>query len=76
MNKIHQDRLANRRDFLGKLAGTAALIGMSNLPLTATAEMSIYKNGPPGRNLEDPDEWLKANIKGKHKIVFDAPEPK
>jgi hypothetical protein len=76
MSEIHQDRLANRRDFLGKLAGTAALIGMSNLPLTATAETIIHKNDPPGRDLADPDEWLKANIKGKHKIVFDAPEPK
>jgi hypothetical protein len=84
MSMIHQNRPASRRDFLGKLAGTAALIGIGNLPLTATAE-GIKKDGLPGvapggdlpaRNLGDPDEWLKANIKGKHKIVFDCPEPK
>ena len=26
--------------------------------------------------LPDPDEWFKNNIKGKHRIVFDATEPK
>jgi hypothetical protein len=75
MSTIQQNRLANRRDFLGKLAGTAALIGMSNLPLTATAE-AIKKDDPSGFDMADPDDWFKANIKGKHKIVFDATAPK
>ena len=36
MSTIHQTRLANRpHNFLGKLAGTAALIQMNTLPLTA-----------------------------------------
>jgi len=83
MSKIHQNRPGSRRDFLGKLAGTAALIGMSNLPLAANAEVNnnhLPGGGPgadnQGMNLGDPDEWLKANIKGKHKIIFDCPEPK
>ncbi|HET6253091.1 MAG TPA: twin-arginine translocation signal domain-containing protein [Puia sp.] len=76
MSTIQQNKLANRRDFLGKLAGTAALIGMSNLPLTLSANPEAKKDDPQGTNLGDPDEWLKANIKGKHKIVFDCPEPK
>lgn len=75
MSANHQDRAASRRDFLGKLAGTAALIGISNLPLTATAE-SIHSTAAGNKELSDPDEWLKANIKGKHKIIFDCPEPK
>ena len=72
---IHQNRPASRRDFLGKLAGTAALIGMSNLPLIANAETGPADDHPGG-GLADPDEWFKTNIKGKHKIVFDSPEPK
>jgi len=75
MSTIHQNRPASRRDFLGKLAGTAALIGISNLPLMANAEAGPADDHPGG-GLEDPDEWFKSNIKGKHKIVFDAPEPK
>lgn len=75
MGTIQQNKLANRRDFLGKLAGTAALLGISHLPLTATAEVS--QNAPSAtKDLSDPDEWLKSNVKGKHKIVFDAVEPK
>jgi hypothetical protein len=78
MSNIHQNQPGSRRDFLGKLAGTAALIGMSNLPLTATAENNHAENyrDPNGAGLADPDEWFRANIKGKHKILFDAPEPK
>jgi len=75
MSTIHQNRLANRRDFLGKLAGTAALIGMSNLPLSAAPEI-LKENDARGTDLADPDEWFKTNIKGKHRIVFDATEPK
>jgi hypothetical protein len=70
-----QNRLANRRHFLGRLAGVAALFGMTNLPLKAASEV-LNENDAPGVNPEDPDGWFKANIKGKHKIVFDAPAPK
>src|ERR1700743_646119 len=81
MSTFHQNRPASRRDFLGKLAGTAALIGVSNLPLTVNAETikslaGGAGGGLPAGYLADPDEWLKANIKGKHRIIFDCPEPK
>jgi hypothetical protein len=75
MSAIHPKRAASRRDFLGKLAGTAALLGMSNLPLAASAE-TIHDSHLHSGDLADPDEWFKTNIKGKHKIVFDSPEPK
>ena len=96
MRKFHQKRLGNRRDFLGKLAGTAALLGMSNLvmaaapetmaaapettaapeTMTAAPETANESDLPGVSALSDPDEWFKSNIKGKHKIVFDAPAPK
>jgi hypothetical protein len=75
MSTIHQTRLANRRDFLGKLAGTAALVAASNLPLTA-APAVLTGSDSPGRYLADPDAWFKDQIKGKHRIVFDATVPK
>jgi len=75
MRTIHQKKLGSRRAFLGKLAGTAALLGMSNLTLTA-APGTLEESDPSRGGLSDPDEWFKTNIKGKHRIVFDAPAPK
>ena len=75
MSTIYQTRLANRREFLGKLAGTAVLIGMNNLPLTAAPRV-LKENDFPGMYLGDPDGWFKDKIKGKHRIVFDATVPK
>ncbi|KAA2240700.1 twin-arginine translocation signal domain-containing protein [Chitinophaga agrisoli] len=63
----------NRRDFLGKITSAAALMTMGNLaavaaPVAAAGQHSaILAAGP--------DEWLKTNIRGKHKVVVDAPDP-
>ena len=59
-----------RRQFLGTIASGAAAVGLSAFmsPLSGHAENS-FVNGSG-----DPDEWFK-QIKGKHRIVFDAPEP-
>ncbi|MBS1661632.1 MAG: twin-arginine translocation signal domain-containing protein [Bacteroidetes bacterium] len=56
----------NRRDFLGMLAGTAAIMGVGAVasPLTSQAA-----------DAADPEAWFK-NLKGKHRVVFDATEPK
>src|ERR1700761_2971321 len=69
-----EQKPGNRRDFLGKLAGTAALLGMTNLTLAAAGMPK--ESDPPASALSDPDQWFKNNIKGKHKIVFDSPVPK
>lgn len=62
----------NRRGFLGKLAGTAALIGVgvASNPLTVRAEGDW-----PAADAADPEVWFK-NLKGKHRIVFDATAPR
>jgi intracellular sulfur oxidation DsrE/DsrF family protein len=63
------DSKTDRREFIGSLASGAAAIGMatlaSSVPLMAAAPM-----------LQDSDleAWF-AQIKGKHKMVFDAPQP-
>jgi intracellular sulfur oxidation DsrE/DsrF family protein len=63
---------ANRRNFIGKVTGAAALIGVASLVNTAKANES---QGVFSRNAADPDEWFKG-VKGKHRIVFDCTEPK
>ena len=59
-----------RRQFLGSVASGVAALGISTIisPLAAHAENHFSSNGT------DPDEWFK-QIKGKHRIVFDVPQP-
>lgn len=61
----------SRRNFLGTLATGAATISAASIaPLTAGAKKiteTIYNEG-------DPDAWFN-QIKGKHRIVFDATQP-
>jgi intracellular sulfur oxidation DsrE/DsrF family protein len=60
-----------RRGFLGGIAAVAAAAGLSGvLPSRLAAE------GAPGESAPDPalDAWF-GRIKGKHRMIFDAPEP-
>jgi hypothetical protein len=65
-------KAANRRDFLGKVTGAAALMGVASLVNPAKANEGIHSFTG---NAPDPDDWFKG-IKGKHRIVFDCTEPK
>ena len=65
-------RSANRRDFIGKVTGAAALMGVASLVNPAKASDSIR---PFSGNSDDPEEWFKG-VKGKHRLVFDCTEPK
>ena len=60
-----------RRKFLGTLATGVAGIGLSSIisPLSAHSEKNTFFQGT-----ENPDEWFN-QIKGKHRIVFDVPQP-
>jgi intracellular sulfur oxidation DsrE/DsrF family protein len=60
-----------RRGFLGSIAAAAAAAGLSGvLPTRLAAETT------PGEGSFDPalDAWF-SKIQGKHKMIFDAPEP-
>lgn len=62
-----------RRKFLGTIATGVASIGLASVPLNAeTLSLIDYETivGPT----TDPDEWFK-QLKGKHRIVFDATQP-
>lgn len=60
-----------RRKFLGTIATGVAGIGLSSIisPLSAHAEKNVFFQGT-----ENPEEWFN-QIKGKHRIVFDVPQP-
>jgi len=62
----------NRREFLGKLTGAAALVGVSSLVNPAKAEKTTT---PFIFDADDPDAWF-GSLKGKHRAVFDCTEPK
>lgn len=61
----------DRRRFLGSLATGAASISIATIasPLQAHA-----KDNPFSGSVADEDEWFK-QIKGKHRVVFDATQP-
>jgi hypothetical protein len=60
-----------RRGFLGGIAAVAAGVGLSGvLPTRLAAE-----NMPGGASLDAALEAWFGRIKGKHRIIFDAPEP-
>ena len=60
-----------RRGFLGSIAAAAAAVGLSGaLPSRLAAETA-----PGERSLDAAlDAWF-GKIKGKHRMIFDAPEP-
>ncbi len=60
-----------RRGFLGRIAAVAAAAGLSGmLPSPLAAE-----DAPGDRSLDAAlDAWF-GKIKGKHRMIFDAPEP-
>jgi intracellular sulfur oxidation DsrE/DsrF family protein len=61
----------SRRDFLGKLAlGSAA--GMTAMMSPEELQASLMM--PNLALAESADDWFK-KVKGKHKIIYDAPEP-
>ena len=58
-----------RREFLSTMAAGAVTMGMLAVPSTIKAAPSLISE--PGSDLE---EWFN-ELKGKHKMVFDVPEP-
>ncbi|MDF2190866.1 twin-arginine translocation signal domain-containing protein [Paraflavitalea sp. CAU 1676] len=63
--------VSSRRGFLGTLATGAAALGITTLasPLSMMASPDFSQQG-----IADAEEWFN-KIKGKHRIVFDAPRP-
>lgn len=71
MEKKNSSESNPRREFIGTVAAGAAALGISSL--ISPFNSSAANNFIPATNM-DADEWF-AQIKGKHKIVFDCTEP-
>jgi intracellular sulfur oxidation DsrE/DsrF family protein len=59
---------SNRRKFLGSIAGSAATLGMLTIPASIKAANPLFEPAT------DADQWFN-QIKGKHRVVFDATRP-
>lgn len=66
---MNQDELTSRRKFMGSIAAGATAAGLAMIPNQLFANTPSVAGG-----VEDADNWFK-KVKGKHKIVYDAPEP-
>ncbi|PHN01587.1 Tat (twin-arginine translocation) pathway signal sequence containing protein [Flavilitoribacter nigricans] len=60
----------SRRRFLGSLATGTAVSSLGIMPQILQAATPINTTLVP-----DADSWLKKGIKGKHRVVYDGPEP-
>lgn len=58
----------SRRKFIGTLAATASITGLAS-PLLANSPSKIET-----KTVSEADTWFK-NVKGTHRIVYDAPAP-
>ena len=66
---MKKQEINRRREFLGTIAAGAVTMGMLAVPSPIKAAPSLISQ--PGNDLED---WFN-ELKGKHKMVFDAPHP-
>ena len=72
---MQDDVLNPRREFLGKMAAGASLVIPSLLAsFDANAKPNPALAADADESFTDADEWFK-KVKGKHKIIYDAPEP-
>ena len=60
----------SRRRFLGNLAAGTTLAGFSSISHVLEASTPIDT-----KLVGEADAWMKAGIKGSHRIVYDGPEP-
>lgn len=74
MKDDHLKLKSDRRSFIGTLAAGAATIGVASLSPLHTNALPLPEISNENNDPESPDEWFK-KIKGKHRIVFDVPEP-
>jgi len=70
-----KEQALSRRGFIGKITAGAATLGLSMLasPLQASVKHAKSNNDNTLTRPDEPDAWFN-QIKGKHRIVYDAAE--
>ena len=71
---MKNNNLNSRRTFLGSLALGAAASSVALLTNCENATDTSTTTTPEPEKIHEADEWFKG-IKGKHRIVYDGPEP-
>lgn len=61
----------DRRRFLGSIATGAAAVGLATIP---NLNLQANESFSPTLSPDDPDKWFE-QIKGKHRVVYDATQP-
>lgn len=74
MKVDHFKLKTQRRAFIGTLAAGAATIGLASLAPLSTKALPLPEISNENNDPESPDDWFK-QIKGKHRVVFDATRP-
>lgn len=74
MKDDHFKAKTQRRAFIGTLAAGAATIGMASLAPLRSHALPLAEANNENNDPDNPDLWFN-KIKGKHRIVFDVPEP-
>ncbi len=69
---LNSSKLSSRRNFVGKLMATAGAAGLA-VPALAGMPVSTSVHAP-SKTVNEAEAWLK-NVNGKHRVVYDAPEP-
>lgn len=72
MKEKNQEQVPARRKFLTSIATGAAALGLASLPKAMHATPLLNEGMVTDK--DSPDEWFN-QIKGKHRIVFDATQP-
>src|SRR5688572_4472188 len=76
MQQNQLDASSSRRSFLGRIAAGAAALGLSSMIAPIPLHAATGAPETPGSNdVSAADAWFKNNIKGKHRMVFDVPQP-
>lgn len=71
---LNSSNLSSRRNFVGKLMATAGAAGLAVPALAEVGANPAASSQPFTKIAGEAEAWFK-NVKGKHRVVYDAPEP-
>ena len=69
---LNSSNLSSRRNFVGKLMATAGAAGLAVPAMAGVGADTNFRSS--AKSVNEAEAWFK-NVKGKHRVVYDAPEP-
>jgi hypothetical protein len=71
---LNSPSLSSRRNFVGKLMATTGAAGLAVPALAGIGASSEASFRPSAKTVGEAEAWFK-NVKGEHRVVYDATEP-